>query len=52
MESIDNRSDFKTWMNAYVYAHGGQKNGPRRTGPADEGFVSLLLERLPHEEPD
>ncbi|EJF59372.1 GTPase activating protein [Dichomitus squalens LYAD-421 SS1] len=40
MESIDNRSDFKTWMQAYVYAHGGQSNrGPRRNGPQDEGFL-------------
>lgn len=41
MESIDNRTDFKTYMQAYVYAHGGTNTrGPRRTGPADEGFVS------------
>ena len=40
MESIDNRSDFKLWMHAYVYAHGGQNNrGPRRNGPQEEGFV-------------
>ena len=40
MESIDNRSDFKTWMHAYVYAHGGHNNrGPRRNGPQEEGFV-------------
>ncbi|KAI0832078.1 hypothetical protein BC628DRAFT_1311246 [Trametes gibbosa] len=39
MESIDNRTDFKTYMQAYVYAHGGTSRGPRRTGPADEGFL-------------
>ncbi|KAI0709675.1 GTPase activating protein [Cerioporus squamosus] len=40
MESIDNRSDFKVWMQSYVYAHGGQNpRGPRRNGPQDEGFL-------------
>ncbi|KAH9852173.1 GTPase activating protein [Lenzites betulinus] len=39
MESIDNRTDFKTYMQAYIYAHGGTARGPRRTGPADEGFL-------------
>ncbi len=42
MESIDNRSDFKVWMQSYIYAHGGQNaRGPRRNGPQDEGFVRL-----------
>ena len=40
MESIDNRSDFKIWMNSYAYAHGALNRGPRRTGPQEEGFVS------------
>ncbi|KAI0675918.1 GTPase activating protein [Trametes maxima] len=40
MESIDNRTDFKTYMQAYIYAHGGTNTrGPRRTGPPDEGFL-------------
>ncbi|KAI0730966.1 GTPase activating protein [Earliella scabrosa] len=40
METIDNRADFKVWMQAYVYAHGGSTSrGPRRTGPQDEGFL-------------
>ncbi|KAI0773218.1 GTPase activating protein [Trametes elegans] len=39
MESIDNRTDFKTYMQAYIYAHGGQNRGPRRTGPAEEGYL-------------
>ena len=41
IESIDNRSDFKTYMQNYAYARGGSApKGPRREGPADEGFVS------------
>ncbi|KAI0793754.1 GTPase activating protein [Fomes fomentarius] len=40
MESIDNRADFKVWMQSYVYAHGGSNpRGPRRNGPQDEGFL-------------
>ncbi|KAJ8487154.1 hypothetical protein ONZ51_g4392 [Trametes cubensis] len=40
MESIDNRTDFKTFMQAYIYAHGGTNTrGPRRNGPQDEGFL-------------
>ena len=42
MESIDNRADFKVYMQNYAYAHGNQPNkGPRRDGPWDEGYVSL-----------
>jgi hypothetical protein len=40
IESIDNRSDFKVYMQNYAYAHGGMQRGPRRTGPEHEGFVS------------
>jgi hypothetical protein len=40
IESIDNRSDFKVYMQNYAYAHGGVQRGPRRTGPEHEGFVS------------
>ncbi|OBZ66849.1 Rho GTPase-activating protein 23 [Grifola frondosa] len=40
MESIDNRSDFKTYMQNYAYAHGGTNTrGPRRDGPRDEGYL-------------
>jgi hypothetical protein len=39
IESIDNRSDFKQYMQNYAYAHGGVTRGPRRTGPEHEGFV-------------
>ncbi|KAI0369852.1 GTPase activating protein [Pilatotrama ljubarskyi] len=39
MESIDNRTDFRTYMQAYIYAHGTTTRGPRRTGPQDEGFL-------------
>lgn len=41
-ESIDNRADFKTYMQNYAYARGGAPRGPRREGPAEEGFVSVL----------
>jgi len=39
IETIDNRGDFKTFMQNYVYARGSTIKGPRREGPADEGFV-------------
>lgn len=40
VEAIDNRADFKTYMQNYAYAHGGQAyRGPRREGPSDEGYV-------------
>jgi hypothetical protein len=40
IESIDNRSDFKTYMQNYAYARGNVvPRGPRREGPADEGFL-------------
>ncbi|TFK52005.1 RhoGAP-domain-containing protein [Heliocybe sulcata] len=42
-ETIDNRSDFKVYMQNYAYAHGGANyRGPRREGPADQGFVQAL----------
>jgi hypothetical protein len=41
IESIDNRSDFKVYMQNYAYAHGSAPpRGPRREGPVEEGFVS------------
>ncbi|KAL1742115.1 hypothetical protein HDZ31DRAFT_84353 [Schizophyllum fasciatum] len=40
-ESIDNRKDFRTFMQNYRYAHNNTKAGPRREGPADEGFVAI-----------
>ncbi|KIY52957.1 RhoGAP-domain-containing protein [Fistulina hepatica ATCC 64428] len=40
LESIDNRGDFKTYMQNYAYARGNQTpRGPRREGPPDEGFL-------------
>lgn len=40
IETIDNRSDFKTYMQNYVYARGtAAPKGPRREGPPEEGFV-------------
>jgi len=44
IETIDNRGDFKTFMQNYAYARGSTIKGPRREGPADEGF----LPPLPH----
>jgi len=38
-EAIDNRTDFKSYMQNYAVARGSLK-GPRRDGPYDEGFVS------------
>lgn len=46
IESIDNRLDFKTYMQNYAYAHGGQSRGPRRDGPREEGFVSTVAPTL------
>jgi len=39
-EAIDNRTDFKSYMQNYAVARGSLK-GPRRDGPYDEGFVSF-----------
>ncbi|EKM50139.1 uncharacterized protein PHACADRAFT_32967 [Phanerochaete carnosa HHB-10118-sp] len=39
-ESIDNRGDFKTYMQNYAVAHNGSNwRGPRRDGPRDEGYL-------------
>lgn len=40
MESIDNRGDFKSYMQNYAVAHGAPK-GPRRDGPVEDGFVRV-----------
>lgn len=41
IETIDNRADFKVYMQHYAYARGGNApRGPRREGPSEEGFVS------------
>ncbi|KAF9442640.1 RhoGAP-domain-containing protein [Macrolepiota fuliginosa MF-IS2] len=43
IETIDNRSDFKTYMQNYVYARGsGAPRGPRREGPPEDGFLPPL----------
>ena len=48
LEAIDNRSDFKTFMQNYAFAHGGVNNkGPRRDGPREEGFVCVPCTMLP-----
>jgi hypothetical protein len=41
-EAIDNRTDFKSYMQNYAVARGSSK-GPRREGPYDEGFVCSLF---------
>ncbi|CAE6451744.1 unnamed protein product [Rhizoctonia solani] len=41
VESIDNRTDFKLYMQNYAVAHGAPK-GPRREGPAEDGFLPPL----------
>ncbi|THH27126.1 hypothetical protein EUX98_g7071 [Antrodiella citrinella] len=41
-EAVDNRSDFKTYMQNYAYAHTGPK-GPRREGPPEEGFLPPIM---------
>ncbi|KAH7905642.1 Rho GTPase activation protein [Hygrophoropsis aurantiaca] len=43
MDHIDNRADFKIYMQNYAYARGGGvARGPRRDGPAEEGFLPPL----------
>jgi hypothetical protein len=41
-ETIDNRTDFNSYMQNYAVARGTPR-GPRREGPYEEGFVSLEL---------
>ncbi|EPT01218.1 hypothetical protein FOMPIDRAFT_1145269 [Fomitopsis schrenkii] len=49
LEAIDNRSDFKTFMQNYAFAHGGINNkGPRRDGPREEGFLPPIAALAPH----
>ena len=45
MEMIDNRSDFKVFMQNYAYAHGNAQRGPRRDGPREEGLVGVFQNR-------
>ncbi|KAK7687265.1 hypothetical protein QCA50_009770 [Cerrena zonata] len=43
-ESIDNRKDFKTFMQNYAYAHNKPNpRAPRRVGPKEDGFVPPIL---------
>lgn len=51
IESIDNRSDFKTYMQNYAYAHSGVQRGPRRTGPEHEGFLPPLPQHIDRSNP-
>ncbi|KAK0531169.1 Rho GTPase-activating protein, partial [Tilletia horrida] len=39
IETIDNRADFKQFMQNYIVVHGNAYRGPRREGPPEEGFV-------------
>lgn len=43
VDSIDNRADFKTFVQNYQVAHGRDYRGPRRDGPYEEGFVSSRI---------
>jgi hypothetical protein len=43
MEGIDNRSDFKAYVQNYRIVHQGTGRGPRREGPAEQGFVRIYL---------
>ncbi|KAF8159815.1 hypothetical protein B0H34DRAFT_782440 [Crassisporium funariophilum] len=43
IETIDNRGDFKIYMQNYAFARGSAPpRGPRREGPSDEGFLPPL----------
>ncbi|CEH11907.1 -domain-containing protein [Ceraceosorus bombacis] len=39
-ESIDNRTDFRTFMSNYQIVHARDYRGPRREGPYEEGFLN------------
>lgn len=39
VETIDNRTDFKQYMQNYQVLHAREYKGPRREGPYEEGFV-------------
>jgi hypothetical protein len=45
-EAIDNRTDFKSYMQNYAVARGTPR-GPRREGPYEEGFVSSIRQAEP-----
>ncbi|GFZ47231.1 hypothetical protein JCM24511_04974 [Saitozyma sp. JCM 24511] len=45
-EAIDNRTDFKSYMQNYAVARGTPR-GPRREGPYEEGFVSPIRQARP-----
>ncbi|KAJ7603645.1 Rho GTPase activation protein [Roridomyces roridus] len=47
LEMIDNRGDFRSYMQNYAYARGPTTpRGPRREGPPDEGFLPPLPTHL------
>lgn len=43
IETIDNRGDFKTYMQNYVYARGGiaVTRRPKRDGPSQDGYIPV-----------
>lgn len=49
-ETIDNRSDFKSYMQNYAVARNTPK-GPRREGLYDEGYVSMTAPQLTRQMP-
>lgn len=46
MEGIDNRADFKAYVQNYRVVHQGYSKGPKREGPAELGFVRPRLFHL------
>ncbi|CED84616.1 Chimaerin and related Rho GTPase activating proteins [Phaffia rhodozyma] len=47
-ETIDNRTDFKTFMTNFVVARGGVPRGPRREGLYEEGYQPALPPHVQH----
>ncbi|EIN09430.1 GTPase activating protein [Punctularia strigosozonata HHB-11173 SS5] len=46
IDAIDNRGDFRVYMQNYAYAHGGVVRGPRREGPPEAGFLPPIPAHL------
>ncbi|EPQ31318.1 uncharacterized protein PFL1_06843 [Pseudozyma flocculosa PF-1] len=43
VEAIDNRADFKSYLQNYQVVHGSSYRGPRREGPYEEGFLPSVM---------
>lgn len=46
IDSVDNRTDFKTFMQNFIVARSGPSRGPRREGLYEEGYVRPPDHRL------